>query len=149
MSSLSEVLQAADRKKLVDDVVRVIDGEVSRKSGITGLALKGGYKVIGKLKGGRMIHLAADNLLDDFARALDPVWDEYIAAGGTGSFAHYLARHEARAANALLAITDARAERAETPIIKKTYMKLRGQANKHVIEALPAVGRLIDTYASR
>ncbi len=149
MSSLSEVLQAAERTKLVDDVVQVIEGEVSRKSGITGLALKGGYKVVRRLKGGRMIHLAANNLLDDFAKALDPVWDEYVAAGGSGSFAQHLQRNERRAADALLAITDGRAAKAETPVIKKTYQKLRGQADKHVIEALPAVGRLIDRYASK
>lgn len=147
MSSLSEILDSADRATLVNDVVGVIEGEVSRKSGITGLALKGGYKVVKRLKKGRMIHLAADNLLDDFAKALDPVWDEYVEAGKSGSFANHLQRNDRRAADALLAITDGRARRAETPVIKKTYQKLRGQAQKHVIEALPAVGRLIDKYA--
>ena len=146
MTTLSDTLKEANRTHLVGDVVRIIEGEVSRKGGVSGLALKGGYKVVRRLKRGRMIHLAADNLLDDFALAIEPVWDEFQEAGG-GSFERYLSRNEKRAANALLSITDGRARRAENPVLKKTYSKLRGQAEKHVISALPAVGRLIEKYA--
>ena len=146
MTTLSDTLKAADRKVLVDDVVRIIESEVRSKGGVTGLALKGGYKVVRRLKGGRMIHLAADNLLDDFALALDPVFEEF-QADGQGRFSDFLRRNDRRSADALLSITDGRARRAENPVIKKTYAKLRGQAQKHVIAALPAVGRLIEKYA--
>ena len=145
MTTLSDTLKAANRARLVEDVVRIIESEVKSKGGVTGLALKGGYKVVRRLKGGRMIHLAADNLLDDFSLALDPVWEEFQAAGG-GDFTGYLTRNSRSSANALLSITDARARRAENPVLKKTYSKLRGQAEKHVIAALPAVGRLIEKY---
>jgi hypothetical protein len=147
MTTLSETLKAANRRQLLDDVVRVINGEVASKGGVSGLALKGGYRVVRRLKGGRMIHLAADNLLDDFALAIDPVWEEFQAEGSEKSFTRYLSCNERRAADALLSITDRRARRAENRIIKKTYAKLRGQAEKHVIAALPAVGRLIEKYA--
>lgn len=144
--SLKEVLAAVDRKKLVDDVVQLIDDEVSRKGGVTGLALKGGYAVVKKLKGGRMIHLAADNLLDDFTVALDTIYSRFQAEGGQGGFTAFLARHEQEATNALLGITDGRAARAEHAVLKKTYEKLRPQAEKHVKEALPGVGRLVSRY---
>ena len=144
--SLKEVLAAADRTKLVDDVVRLIDEEVSRKGGVTGLALKGGYAVVKKLKGGRMIHLAANNLLDDFTDAIDKIYEKFLGEGGTGGFTAFLARHEGEATQALLGITDARAKNSDHGVLRKTYEKLRPQAEKHVKEALPGVGRLVTRY---
>ena len=64
MSALTERLQTADRAAVVADTVQLIDDEVGRKSGMSGMALKAGYKVVQKLKGGRMIPEAVDYLLD-------------------------------------------------------------------------------------
>ena len=144
--SLKAVLEKADRKKLVDDVVKLIDDEVAGKGGVTGFALKGGYKVVKKLKGGRMIHLAANNLLDDFTDAIDKLYTGFVDEGGTGTFTQFLASHKDQATQALLEITDGRAAKAENKVLKKTYEKLRGQAEKHVKEALPGVGRLVEKY---
>ena len=49
----------------------------------------------------------------------------------------------------LLGITDEKIKGAENRVIIKTYEKLRGQAKKHVEEALPGVGRLIDSHAPK
>lgn len=146
MESLKVVLGRADRKKLVEDVVRLIDEEVGRKGGLTGMALKGGYAVVKKLKEGRMIQVAVDHLLDDFTEALDGLWTSFTAGGGTGTFSSFLASHEQQACDALLAITDGKAARADQAVIRKTYETLRGQAEKHVKEALPGVGRLVERY---
>ena len=77
MADLTERLAESDRSAVIRDSVRLIDEEVARKSGITGLALKGGYKVVKKLKSGRMIEKAVDHLLDDFTGALDSMYQEY------------------------------------------------------------------------
>lgn len=146
MKPLKQALQEAERSKLVDDVVRLIDGEVGSKGGLSGLALKGGYKVVKKLKGGRMIHIASDKLLDDFTEALEGLHVKFRDEGGQGSFSDYLKRNERSATDALLGITDQKIKSAENPVIIKTYKKLRSQAVQHVKDALPNVGRMIDRY---
>ena len=147
MDKLQQRLNEVERTVVIDDTVRLIDDEVRRKSGMTGLALKGGYKVVKKLRGGRMIEDAVDHLLDDFTAALAPMYEAYVESDDEASFEQYLSRHRDEAADALLGITDEKAKQAENRLLIKTYEKLRGQAKKHVIEALPGVGRLIDKHA--
>ncbi len=146
MKPMNEALAEANRSKLLDDVVGLIDEEVGRKGGLSGMALKGGYKVVKGLKDGRMIHKATDQMLDEFTGAIAPLHDEYRQKGAEGSFADFLKRNEGRASDALLNVTDRRAAKAEHQIMKKTYEKLRPQAVGHVKEALPGLGRLIDKY---
>ncbi len=149
MGELKERLDTANRDDVIADVVKLIDNEVKNKSGLSGVALKGGYKVVKRLKGGRMISDAADGLLDPFAEALDPLYADYLQSDGYNTFETYLSNHRDQATNALLSITDGKAERADNKVLKKTYAKLRGQAEKHVEEALPGTGRLIDKYAPK
>lgn len=149
MSTLEERLDSVDRDKLVDDIVALIDSEVSSKGGFSGVALKTGYKAVKRLRGGRMIHDAADILLDDFSRALSPLYDSYLEDDSYATFEDYLADHRKKASNALLSITDDKADEADSKLVRKTYHKLRGQAEGHVEEALPGVGRLIDKHAPR
>ncbi len=148
MTSLTERLQTVDRQIVIDDTAQLIDDEVRSKSGFSGMALKGGYKVVKKLKP-NMIEEAIDHLLDDFTAALDPLYQEFITKEDVKNFEVYIQNHDARAANDLLSITDARAERSDKQVLKSTYSKLRGQAEKHVRQALPGVGRLIDRHAPR
>lgn len=148
MSELKSRLNEVERTVVIDDTVRLIDAEVASKGGFSGAALKGGYKVVKKLKGGTMIEFAVDKLLDDFSDALSPLYEDYVEAE-EGNFESYLRGRETEAADALLAITDDKARRAKSKVIVKTYDKLRGSAESHVIDALPGVGRLIDTHAPR
>ena len=154
MAALLSKLQSADRPDVIRDTVHLIDEEVSKKSGLSGAALKAGYKVVKKLQSGRMINKAVDYLLDDFAQALDPLYQEYLSDGetegaGTKTFEGFLDTHQARAADALLAITDGRIGTAENRVVQKTYGKLRTQAHKHVCEAVSGVGRIIDTHVPK
>ena len=148
MGELKSRLDQSDRRRVIDDTVLLIDEEVASKGGLSGMALKGGYKMVKKLRGGRMIEDAVDSLLDDFTAALDPLYDDFLE-GDQSSFGAYLGNHRDRATNALLGITDAKVKRAENKVVIKTYEKLRGQAEKHVADALPGVGLLIDKYAPK
>lgn len=149
MSELKETLDETDREIIVGDVVELIDEEVSSKGGLTGAALKGGYSAVKRLEDGNMIDNAVDSMLDEFTEALAPLYDDYQNDDDTGSFEAYLQAHENRATEALLGITDRRAEDADNDFLKKTYDKLRGQAEKHVNAALPRVGRLIDKHTQQ
>jgi len=149
MPELQDRLDEIDREELVDDVVQLIDEEVQEKGGLTGMALKGGYNAVKRLKDGRMIHDAADGLLDDFSAALSPLYDDYLGDESYETFESYLGDHQQEGADALLSITDERAEETDQNFLAETYQKLRGQAEGHVTDALPRVGRLIDKHAPR
>lgn len=148
MISLTERLQEVDRKIVINDTTRLIDDEVRAKSGISGMAIKGGYKVVKKVRPG-IIEDAVDHLLDEFTEALEPLYQDFISDEKAESFETFIKKHDHRAAQDLLTITDERAERSDKQVLKSTYGKLRGQAEKHVKEALPGVGRLIDRHAPK
>jgi len=149
MSELRSRLEKVERASVINDCVRLIDDEVGSKGGLSGMALKGGYMVVKKLKDGRMINLAVDKLLDEFADAMSPVYEKFLAEKGATKFETYVIKHGTSASNALLGITDAKAARAESKVIKSTYDKLRSSAEKHVMDALPGVGRMIDKHAPK
>lgn len=148
MPTLTEQLAKTDRQNVIKDTARLIEEEVAAKSGLSGMAIKGGYKVVSKVKP-TMIEESIDHLLDAFTEALDPLYQDYVENADAKSFETYIQKHDDRAANDLLSITDARAERSDNKILKSTYTRLRGQAEKHVKDALPGVGRLIDRYAPK
>lgn len=149
MKSMPEVVSdPARRPEVVRDVVGLIDAEVDRKSGLGGMAIKAGYKVVKALKGGRMIPDVVDGLLDEFAGAIEPIHARYRDSEGTQGFAAYLAANQGAAVNGLLSITDQRARTTSHDMLRKTYEKLRPVGEKNVADALPALGRLIDRFCA-
>ena len=142
---LEVIADSARRPAVVRDVVGLIDSEVSRKGGLSGMAIKGAYKLVKKLQGGRMIPEVADGLLDEFSEAIEPLHEEYRGGDG-GGFDRFLLRRSADAVNALLSITDGRARRTTNSTLKSAYNKLRPVAEKNVAEAIPGIGRMIDKH---
>lgn len=148
MNSMVEVVaDAARRSDVIRDVVSLIDSEVGKKSGLGGMAIKTGYKVVKKMKGGRMIPDVVDGMLDEFAGAIEPIHAKYRESGST-DFAAYLQANKSEAVNGLLSITDERARTTSHDVLRKTYQKLRPVGEKNVAEALPGLGRLIDRYCA-
>ena len=136
----------AKRPQVLSDCERIIDEEVSDKGGLTGLAIKGAYKVVCAIKPG-VIREVMDGLLDDFVKRLEPFYAEHRAAGKDGkAFADTLLAKKSTVADALLGITDDRAKTAKNNTMKSAYEKLRPQAKKHVEEALPRVARTLSRY---
>jgi hypothetical protein len=147
MGALQDELDKIERDVLVDDVVHLIDQEVQDKGGLTGAALKAGYRAVKKMKSGRMVEDAVDGLLDEFTAALDPLYESYLE-DDADDFETYLDNHQQEATDALLSITDDRAEQTDQKFLRKTYNKLRGQAEQHVTQALPRVGALVDRHTA-
>jgi len=144
MPTLSDMLGAdPKRQAVVDDACRVLDLEVADKSGLSGLAIKGAYGVVKGIKPG-FIREVVDALLDDFLKALDPLYQEAVSKSVRPS-AHFKA-NSGRIADALLAITDERAARSQRAIVKSTYEKLRPSAKKQVEAAAPRLGELVDRH---
>ena len=128
------------------DVAALIDAEVSGKKGASGLAVKGGYGAVKKVSPG-VIDDAVAKLWPSFVEKLDPFWQEYTAAGSAGRFGDHLVGRGDAVSDALLSVTDERIEGTSKPTIKKAYSSLRPSAKKHVTEALPRVGELVQKYA--
>jgi hypothetical protein len=146
VTSLKERLgQNPQRKAVVTDACQVLDQEVADKSGLGGIAIKGAYSIVKGIKPG-FVEEVVDGLLDDFLDALDPLYRE--AQERKEPPGRYLAANGERAADALLAITDARAARSSRAVIQKTYDKLRPTAKKHVASAAPRLGQMLDRHVS-
>ena len=145
MPSLTESL-ASDSKKsaVVDDCMQLIDAEVADKGGLSGLAIKAGYGVVKGVKPG-FIKQAVSDLLPEFATALDPIYQE--AKSKNAPVADYMKDNSARVADALLAITDAKAQRSKSGAVKGTYEKLRGSAKKNVEAAVPRLAKMVEKHA--
>ncbi len=145
MSSLNDVLgDEAKKPQIVDDCISLIDAEMSEKGGISGLALKAGYAAIKGVKPGFIRQVVTD-LLPEFASALDPIFQE--AQGSGKPVGDFIGGERSRVADALLSITDGKAQRAKSGVVKGTYDKLRGTAKKNVEAATPRLGKLIEKYA--
>jgi hypothetical protein len=146
MSTLTEILLApGNRPNVVVDCVHLIDEEVGSKGGLTGLAVKGAYALVKAVKPG-FVSEAVDTMLDDFVRRLEPF---YAAAQSRNEpVGPAMNARAGEVAEALLAISDERAQRAKNNTLKKAYEKLRPTGKKHVEAAVPRIGRLIGKYAS-
>jgi len=142
---LRDALQ--DPKKrgyVVDDCAAMLDTEVAHKGGLSGMVIKTGYKAVKGIRPG-FIRKAIELMMDEWAEKLDPIWQE---AQKTDNPTAYFSTERSRVAEALLEITDARAQRAESKLARSTYEKLRPNAKKNVEEAVPALAKLFEKHAS-
>jgi len=145
MPTLKETLLTSERRPtLVDACVQLVDDEVAAKGGLGGLAVKGAYAIVKKVKPG-IIRDAVSSLLDEFVGKLEPFFAAH-QNGGNGPFDAYLRARSAEVASALLGVTDAKAQKAKNRTIKKAYEKLRPTGQKHVEAAVPGIGRVISAH---
>lgn len=145
MTNLAEHLTAPGmRAQVVAACVDLVEQEVSAKGGLSGAAIKAGYKVIKAIKPG-MVPAVIDGLLPEFAASLQPLYDRATdgAADKSQAFTTYLDGHADEAADALLTVTDKRAERTPNKTLRKTYDRLRGSAKDNVRAAIPGLARAL------
>ena len=146
--TLPESLLTPEKKPLVvKDCVSLIDSEVSKKSGFSGLAIKGGYAVVKKLDGGQMVPKAVNDLLPDFTEALEPYHAQHRQAGGP-SFEAWSRGHEPELAEALLAVTDGKAKHAKHKTLKSIYEKLRPTAKRNLEASIGALAAVLDRHSA-
>jgi hypothetical protein len=144
MGTLVDALtDEAKKKDVVKDCCDLIDAEVKEKGGISGLAIKAGYGTVKGIKPG-FVEKAVEDLLPEFARVLDPIYAD--AKSQNKEVATFFSSNTERVADALLSITDAKAQRAKSGVAKSAYDKLRGSAKKNVEQAVPRLGKLIAKY---
>ncbi|MDQ3032956.1 MAG: hypothetical protein M3Y87_11100 [Myxococcota bacterium] len=144
--ALAEVLTSETKKAaVVEDCMHLIDHEVSDKGGLSGMAIGAGYAAVKSIRPG-FVRQVVNDLLPEFAKAVDPVYEEAKAQGKP--VADHFAANSSRVADALLAITDDKARRTKSGVVKATYDRLRGTAKKNVEAAVPRLGKLVEKHAS-
>jgi hypothetical protein len=139
------MLDDARRDAVVQDSLAIVDQEVADKGGFSGMAIKAGYKAVKGLKPGFLGNVVRD-LLPEFARALEPIYQEARSAGAP--VRQHLTGNASRVADALLGITDAKAAKSTNNLVKNTYQKLRGTAKTHVESAVPRLAGLIEKHTA-
>jgi hypothetical protein len=146
MPNLPEALASESKRSAVaDDCLALIDAEVADKGGFTGLAIKAGYKTVQGIKPGFVRQVVFD-LLPEFARALDPLYEDAKVTGH--GVREYFNANTEKVADALLTITDEKAKRAKSGMVKGTYDKLRSSAKKNVEAAVPRLAAMIEKHAT-
>jgi hypothetical protein len=140
---LTDILaDEALRQRFITGALQLVATEVASKSGLQGFALKAGYKTVTAVRPG-ILQAVLEMLLPHFAPAAEP---HFAQAQASGDVERHFREHADTIANALLAVTDARAERAQNQVLKRTYLSLRGQAQVHTAAAMPGVGRLLASF---
>ncbi len=143
MSLVDVLTNEAKKKDVIKDCCDLIEAEVNDKGGISGLAIKAGYKTVKGIKPG-FVEKAVEDMLPEFAKALDPIYAD--AKAQNKNIADFFTSNAERVADALLAITDAKAAKRDGGVAKSAYGKLRGSAKKNVEQAVPRLGRLIEKH---
>ena len=148
VSGLSEkICNSQNRANVVRDAAALVDSEVRSKSGLSGMAIKTAYKAVSKVSPGLVANVV-DGLLDKFVATLEPFFAEWDEGGRSGSFEAHLSKQSNKVANALLTVTDNRAQTVDNRTLKKAYSSLRPQGEKNVQAAVPGLGRVLDRYLS-
>ncbi len=144
MATLVEKLTAQDvRPQVVEACCQLVETEVGSKRGLSGVAIKTGYKVVKALKPG-MIRSAVNTLLPEFAGAMQPLYDK--AGEDKDAFTQYLEANPTETADLLLQVTDAKADNANNKTVKKTYGRLRGSAKDNVAAAVPNLAKTLAPF---
>lgn len=143
--NLNDVLSdEAQRASIIEDVCHLVDDEVAKQRGLGGVAVKAGYKLVQGVKPG-FVRRVVESLLPEFAAALEPIRERAVSQGeAVGS---YFSAHTEEVAEALLAVTDSRAQSSDHGSVKGAYGKLRGSARKNVESAVPGLGKIIEKYS--
>ncbi len=146
MANLQDKLLApAVRPQVIADCVVLIDEEVSSKSGLSGLAIKGAFAVVKAVKHG-IVPEVVDSLLPGFAEKLEPIYAAWVASTGE-PLPSYFQKRSGDVAEALLSITDDRSRKTQNATFRKAYEKLRPTGKNHVEQAVPRLGKLLEKHA--
>ena len=147
MADLKSILtDPARRQQVVRDAEHLLESEVDAKSGFSGLAIKGAFKLVKSLRPG-LIPDVIDGLLDDFATRLDPFYQDSLTKSAGRSLVDYFSSRKSEIADALLAITDLRAKNTRHANLRSAYEKLRPEGKKNVEAAVPGVARLVEKHS--
>jgi hypothetical protein len=147
MSALKQrLLDPGTRPALVKDCVALIDDRVSNIKGFTGVAVRGGYATVKAIKTG-FVDGVVDALLDEWVDEMLAFEAEFHrSVSAPDRFSAFLVTHRTRVAEALITVTDRRAETTKHKTAASFYYRLRKSALGHVDEAIPDLVALLSRH---
>jgi len=146
LATLQELILTPEKMPhLVADTQALVDNELSNK-GITATPLKAAYKAVTAFAPG-YYQEAITAIIPGVAYQLQPYWADFLSSGGS-AFGDYLAKRGPEASESLLAVTDDMAAKSGRAAVVKAYQLVRGGAGKNIETALPALGALVQKYAT-
>ena len=145
MKGLADILLASQHKKaVIADCVELIESHIASRSGLKGMALKTGLSMLKRAKP-EILERATARLLPEFIAALEPIYQEFQRSRQP-DFEAFMQKHAQRTTDALIEIADQRANQSDSATVKSTYNRMRGDAQREVLAAIPAFSRLIGSY---
>lgn len=153
MTNLSAELTGSKRDTVVRDLTEFADQTVSQQSGISGVAVKGAYSAVQKIRPD-IVSRGINRLLPDVAEALQPHWNDYLSAGGgqadtAGTFGTFLDNRRDQVADSLLEIGDRTADRLDNPTLVKIYRGVRGRGEKILAANVAGIGQVVESHAGK
>jgi len=141
MPSLVDMLAKDPVRPLVlADCVDLIEAQVKQK----GFVIKSAYATIKAIKK-RFIPETVDSMLDEWLEKLQPHYDKW-SAQKSSTFSDYVIARGDDVAEDLLSVTDGRAEKTSHTTAKKMYGRMREGAKRNVVEAIPALAKMIEKH---
>lgn len=148
MSSIKDRLLSPEvRPHLVEDCCGLIDQSVKSTKGLKGIAVKGAYSTVKAIKP-RFVEGVVDALLDEWIDKLVLFENEHAAKKLSTPLTSYIIAEKSRVAEALVAVTDARAETTKHKTAAGFYRRLRPSALEHVEQTIPDLAALVTKYAA-
>lgn len=139
MSTLVEQLGKEPRRpQVIQDCVELIDAQVKQR----GFVIKSAYATIKAIKK-RFVPEVVDSMLDDWLGKLQPHYEKWNATKPS-TLTDFLVARSDDVAEDLLQVTDERAEKTTHTTAKKMYLRMRDGAKRHVVEALPDLGKMLE-----
>lgn len=145
MSIKDRMLDPQVRPHLVKDCCGLIDQGVKSIKGFSGLAVSGAYSTVKAIKRG-FVEGVVEALLPEWMEKLELFEQEHQGKGRTDALSSYLVEQQDRVAEALVEVTDKRAETTKHKTAAKFYNRLRPSALQHVKDNIPALAGLVDKY---
>jgi len=141
MSSLVEKLAKEPvRPVVIADCVDLIEAQVKQK----GFVIKTAYATIKAIKK-RFVAETVDGMLDEWLDKLQPHYDKWSATRPS-TLSDFLVARGDSVAEDLLSVTDGRAAKTSHTTAKKMYGRMRDGAKTNVIEAIPALAKMIEKH---
>ena len=128
MSKFNDVLlDTTRRSEFVRDICGIVDAEVSDKKGLSGLT-KAAFKTVKAVKP-NMLESVLDVLFEEFVEALTLIYDAYERDPENDLFVYFTGR-SGQVADALLSITDRRAQKSKLKgLVKRTKSSVHRAQN--------------------
>ncbi len=140
--TLREVLLNDEKRAAtVDACEKLIKEEVESKSGLSGLAIKAGFKTVVAFKK-TVIHDSCNALIDEFVDVLEDYYASHLTKEGE-DLKDAMVRDADQVAETLLKVTDDRAKKNSNKILVGAYNKLRPMGKSQVIAAMPRLANML------